>query len=151
MWKERKTYNIFVCQVFSLDKQGGLLYNDRALGVSDMKQEAFKMSLLLDYYGALLTEKQKTYFDLYYNQDLSLSEIAEQEGISRQGVHDAISRTEAILSDMEQATGCVARAQSLRTAEQEIASAARELLQHEDPTVRENAARILTAVSSVKE
>lgn len=127
------------------------MYNDRALGVSDMKREAFKMSLLLDYYGALLTEKQKTYFDLYYNQDYSLSEIAEQEGISRQGVHDAISRTEAILSDMEQATGCVARAQSLRAAEREITAAAQALARHEDPTVRENAARILTAVSSVKE
>ena len=116
-----------------------------------MKQEAFKMSLLLDYYGSLLTEKQKTYFDLYYNQDLSLGEIAEQEGISRQGVHDAITRTEVILSDMEQATGCVARAQKLRFAEQEIASAAQALLRHEDPTVRKNAERILSAVSSVKE
>ena len=127
------------------------MYNDLALGVSEMKREAFKMSLLLDYYGALLTEKQKTYFDLYYNQDLSLSEIAEQEGISRQGVHDAITRTEAILSDMEQATGCVARDRQLRSAVQEISSAAQALLQNEDPSVRENAARILSAVSSVKE
>lgn len=127
------------------------MYNDRALGVSEMKQEAFKMSLLLDYYGSLLTEKQKTYFDLYYNQDYSLSEIAEQEGISRQGVHDAISRTEAILSDMERATGCVARAQQLRAAEQTITAAAQALAQHEDPSVRENAARILSAVSFIKE
>ena len=66
-------------------------------GGSIMKQEAFTMSLLFDTYGALLTEKQQTYFDLYYNQDLSLAEIAEQEGISRQGVHDAISRSEALL------------------------------------------------------
>lgn len=116
-----------------------------------MKQEAFRMSLLLDYYGSLLTEKQKTYFDLYYNQDFSLGEIAEQEGISRQGVHDAISRTEAILLDMEKATGCVARAQLLRTAKAEISEAVSALLQHDDPTVRRNAERIWAAVSSVKE
>lgn len=127
------------------------MYNERALGVSEMKREAFRMSLLLDYYGALLTEKQKTYFDLYYNQDLSLGEIAEQEGISRQGVHDAITRTEAILSEMERATGCVERDQQLRSAAREITAAAQALLANEDPTVRENAARILSALSSVKE
>lgn len=116
-----------------------------------MKQEAFKMSLLLDYYGSLLTEKQKSYFDLYYNQDFSLGEIAEQEGISRQGVHDTISRTEAILLDMEKATGCVARAQTLRSAKAEISEAVKALLLHPDPTVRRNAERIEAAVSSLKE
>lgn len=128
-----------------------MLYNGRVLGVSVMKQETFQMSLLLDYYGGLLTEKQKSYFDLYYNQDLSLAEIAQQEGISRQGVHDTILRTEAILQDMEAATGCVARARTLRTALQKIADAAENLMHHEDPTVRENAAGILSALLSVKE
>ena len=116
-----------------------------------MKQEAFKMSLLLDYYGSLLTEKQKSYFDLYYNQDFSLGEIAEQEGISRQGVHDTISRTEAILLEIEKATGCVARAQALRTAMAEISESVDALLQHNDPTVRRNAERIEAAVLSLKE
>ncbi len=116
-----------------------------------MKQEAFTMSLLLDYYGALLTDKQKTYFDLYYNQDLSLGEIAEQEGISRQGVHDAISRTEAILRGMEEATGCLKQARSLRKLRQEITAAAAPLLKHEDPNVRQSAQRICAALSSVKE
>lgn len=116
-----------------------------------MKREAFTMSLLLDYYGALLTEKQKTYFDLYYNQDLSLAEIAESEGISRQGVYDAVSRAEAVLRDMENATGCVTRSLRLRSALAEITDAADALLQHQDPTVRQNAERILSAVSTVKE
>ena len=108
-----------------------------------MKQEAFTMSLLFDTYGALLTEKQQTYFDLYYNQDLSLAEIAEQEGISRQGVHDAISRSEALLASFERVTGCVALAA--------ITAEAQPLLQAEDPATRQGAQRILAAVDSLKE
>ena len=57
-----------------------------------MKQDALQMSLLFDYYGELLSEKQRVCFDLYYNQDLSLSEIASELGITRQGVHDSLSR-----------------------------------------------------------
>lgn len=109
------------------------------------------MSLLFDYYGGLLTEKQRTYFDLYYNQDLSLGEIAEQEGISRQGVHDAISRTEAILRDMERSVGCVAREARLRDTFSRIQAAAERLLQHEDPTVRQDAECIQAALTSAKE
>ena len=108
-----------------------------------MKQEAFTMFLLLDYYGSLLTEKQKTYFDLYYNQDLSL--------ISRQGVHDTISRAEALLRDMEAATGCVARERRLRAALEEIHNAAQQLSASTDPSVQRCAQRILTAAASVKE
>ena len=116
-----------------------------------MKQEAYKMTMLFDFYGNLLTEKQQCYFDLYYNQDFSLAEIAEQEGISRQGVHDAINRAETLLLQMEQATGSLRRLQELRSALQEISQAAQSLAQHEDTHVRQSALRILTAVSSVKE
>jgi predicted DNA-binding protein YlxM (UPF0122 family) len=119
--------------------------------VYGLKQDAFKMTLLFDFYGTLLTEKQQSYFDLYYNQDFSLGEIAEQEGISRQGVHDAINRAETVLQQMEQTTGCVRRMNELRSTMEEIHSAARELLKHEDIQVRQNAQRILSAVSSVKE
>ena len=51
-----------------------------------MENSAVMRSMLFDFYGELLTDKQREYFDLRYNEDLSLGEIAEQSGISRQGV-----------------------------------------------------------------
>ena len=62
-----------------------------------MRADALTMSLLYDYYGELLTEKQRQLFDLYYDQDYSLSEIAAAAGISRQGVHDTLARAEELL------------------------------------------------------
>ena len=93
-----------------------------------MKIDALEMTLLYDFYGELLTEKQKTCFDLYYNQDLSLGEIAEEAGISRQGVHDSLARAEAALLAMEEKTGCVARARSQQKSLETICRAAEQLL-----------------------
>ena len=59
--------------------------------------DALEMSLLYDYYGGLLTGKQRQCFDLRYNQDLSLGEIAQAMGVSRQAVSDNLTRTEALL------------------------------------------------------
>ena len=67
------------------------------------------MSLLFDFFGDFLTEKQREYFDLYYNEDLSLSEIAQNVGITRQGVRDIIVRAENILTEAERKTGIVSR------------------------------------------
>lgn len=64
-----------------------------------------EISNLLDFYGAMLTEKQKSFLEYYYNDDLSLSEIAENENITRQGVRDSIKRAENILVDMEEKLG----------------------------------------------
>lgn len=68
-----------------------------------------KRSLLVDFYGPLLTEKQRNVWDLHYQQDLSLSEIAEVENISRQAIHDLLKRTERILSEYEDKLGLVER------------------------------------------
>lgn len=63
------------------------------------------ISQLLDRYGLILSEKQYRILDGYYNNDLSLSEIAENEGITRQGVSDFVKRSEAQLLELEQKLG----------------------------------------------
>ena len=74
-----------------------------------MKNQAYRMALLYDFYGDVLTDRQKEFYDLYYNEDLSLSEIAENYGISRQGVRDVIVRAEATLTELEDKTGIIKR------------------------------------------
>ncbi len=73
-------------------------------------------SLLLDFYGELLTERQRSCYDLHVNEDLSLSEIAEQCGISRQGVWDNIRRAESALREIEEKTGLIRRFEENRAA-----------------------------------
>ena len=74
-----------------------------------MKSKPLEMSLLFDFYGETLTEKQRELFDLYYNEDLSLAEIAEHAGITRQGVRDGVKRAEHALHEMEDRLGLVVR------------------------------------------
>lgn len=61
-----------------------------------------RFSVLLDYYSCMLTDKQRDVIDLYYNEDLSLSEIAEHENITRQGVRDSIKRGEQTMLELEE-------------------------------------------------
>ena len=74
-----------------------------------MKNQTFRMTMLYDFYGEILTERQREFYDLYYNEDLSLAEIAENYGISRQGVRDVIVRAEAVMTEIEDKTGLVKR------------------------------------------
>lgn len=68
-----------------------------------------EITLLYDIYGSLLTEKQAEAIELYYNDDLSLAEIADNSGISRQGVRDNIKRAEAVLYHTEEKLGIAKR------------------------------------------
>ena len=113
--------------------------------------DALEMSLLLDYYGGMLTDKQRDCFDMRYNQDLSLGEIGEALGVSRQAVCDNLTRTEALLRRMEENIGCVRRDQVTRKAVDEILDAAAELQKSSDPTVSPLAGRIISAAQALKE
>ena len=79
-----------------------------------MKNQAYRMAMLFDFYGDVLTDRQKEFYDLYYNEDLSLGEIAENYGITRQGVRDVIVRAEAVLTEREDKTGLIKRVHATR-------------------------------------
>ena len=112
---------------------------------------AWELAMLFDTYGGMLTDKQKDCFDMRYNQDLSLGEIAQELGISRQAVNDSLTRTEALLRRMEENIGSVKRDMITRDAVQEILDAASVLDASSDPAVQEAMRRITAAVHTLKE
>ena len=114
--------------------------------------DATELILLYDYYGDLLTERQKLCFELRYNQDLSLGEIGQELGISRQGVFDNLSRAEALLKNMEEKTGCVGRDLRCRKAAQEIRHAVSALSNiDDDKRISDLVQRITNAVAGLEE
>lgn len=110
-----------------------------------------RMLLLFDYYGEMLTERQRICLDMRYNQDMSLAEIADELGVSRQGVHDNITRAEAHLEKMEEKTGCVRRFLQSRTAVQTIMDSLVEISEHPDPAVKAAVEKIIAAARSIEE
>ena len=92
-----------------------------------MKNQAYRMALLYDFYGDMLTDRQKEFYDLYYNEDLSLAEIAENYGITRQGVRDVIVRAEAYLTEIEDKTGLIRRFHTMQSQLREIADCIRQV------------------------
>ena len=86
-----------------------------------------EIAVLLDLYGDMLTEKQRDFLGYYYNDDLSLSEIAENQGITRQGVRDAIKRAEAQLFDMESKLKLASKFDEIRSGLAEIIDCAGEI------------------------
>ncbi|MFS0574254.1 putative DNA-binding protein [Sporosarcina sp. 179-K 3D1 HS] len=102
-----------------------------------------RINFLFDFYQSLLTEKQRHYMELYYLDDLSLGEIAEEYGVSRQAVYDNVRRTETMLEDYETKLNLFAKFQR----RVEIVEQIDQLLEGEDD--RTNAIRKL--VNALKE
>ena len=113
--------------------------------------DAFELVLLFDTYGSMLTDKQRECFDMRHNQDLSLGEIAEILGVSRQAVNDNLTRTENLLRRMEENIGCVKRDRLIRSVLQEMLEAAAVLDTSSDPAVQLQAKRIRDAAASLEE
>ena len=113
--------------------------------------DAYELALLFDTYGGMLTDKQRDCFDMRYNQDLSLGEIGEILGVSRQAVNDNLTRTEALLRRMEENIGCVKRDMQIRKAAREILEAAAHLDTSSDPAVLDAKQRIIAAVHTLEE
>ncbi len=115
-----------------------------------------RISLLLDFYGDMLTDKQREVIEYYYNDDLSLSEIAENEGITRQGVRDAIKRAELQLTEMEERLGFAKRSAELRAGLRQICEAADRIRENNNRCssvceIDEDAKRILAAARRLQE
>ena len=121
-----------------------------------MKNKTYRMTMLFDFYGEVLTPRQKEFFDLYYNEDLSLAEIAENYGISRQGVRDVIVRAEAIMTDLEDKTGLMKRFMLMQQQVQAILDAAEKIQtvnyrQYDNPELARLADEITRSAQALKE
>ena len=77
--------------------------------MAETPEHRAELTMLIDFYSALLNPRQKQIAEMYYGDDMSLSEISEELGITRQGVHDALKKAESKLIDTEAKLGLVSR------------------------------------------
>ena len=115
-----------------------------------MENKTYEMNLLLDFFGELLSDRQRECLSLYYDDDLSLAEIAEIAGISRQGVRDNIVRATESLHFFEEKTGLVRRFLKTRDVVERIETQLAELSGHADERGRELIAGIAETVGDLK-
>ena len=108
-----------------------------------------ELNWLSAFYGGLLTDKQRQVLTLHCEEDLSLTEIAQEVGISRQGVHDTLARAEELLEGYERTLGCIARDARLQKQLEVIAQNAQALARI--PAAAPQAGAILRAVQEIKE
>ncbi len=101
-------------------------------------EKIVREGLLYDFYGQLLTRHQREVYEKVVYDDLSLTEIAEQTGVSKQAVHDLIRRTTAQMSGYEEKLGLIARFYRIRTSADELIKIASDLDKAQAPAGQEN-------------
>ena len=115
-----------------------------------------EISLLLDFYGDMLTEKQRDVVELYYNEDLSLSEIAAHSGITRQGVRDSIKRAESVLLELEERLGLARKFRQIQDGLDQIIRNAKQIGDYSSrygisKEISERSAEIVRIANSINE
>jgi predicted DNA-binding protein YlxM (UPF0122 family) len=114
-----------------------------------MFQKDMRFAYLADFYGELLDEHTRAVIIAYYDDDLSLSEIADGEGISRQGVRHIIKKGEEQLDAFESRIGLARRHEELSALTEKLSSEAKALLSSEDENVRAAGERILAVAAEI--
>ena len=116
-----------------------------------MFEKDMRFAYLADFYGDLLDEHTRAVIMAYYDDDLSLSEIADGEGISRQGVRHIIKKGEVELDAFEARLGLVRRHEELTSLAERVSGEASVLLSSADVAVRECGERLLLLAREIKE
>ena len=120
-------------------------------GGLDMGDKTLMMTMLLDFYGELITPRQRSCFGMHYNDDLSLAEIAELADISRQGVRDLIVRAEATLMETEEKLGFVKRFSEQKLVLDKMEAELRELIGLTEGKGRALAELLLSELSGIRD
>lgn len=106
-------------------------------------ENRMEISLLMDHYGVLLTEKQRSIMSMYYDMDLSLSEIAENQETSRQAIHDLVKRCIRILEDYEGKLSFMRSSQESERTKEKIMMVLRESCLKNDNTLLQEISGLL--------
>ncbi len=116
-----------------------------------------RMSYLLDFYGEVLTEKQNSMMQQYFNMDLSLSEVADNFNITRQGVRDAVKRSETVLVELEEKIGFAKKYSGIQSGVEEIRTLVQNINFHNENSyassdeIKKFSERILSILNEISE
>ncbi len=114
-----------------------------------MFQKDMKISLLLDFYGDVLSERRREIMEMYYNEDLSLAEIAEITSISRQGVRDSVKKSEQELISLEETLGLAKRFDNIKREIVSITKQIEELSKSADDNTKAAITKIEEALANL--